>query len=292
MHAPVSTWYNETTRLYRVFEFFETRDRLAGFTDGNRTTGKININSIWDFQTFLALCDPQPGNSFTATDVQNIWFGIPTQKQPGLLGLRSPNYSAANGTYQIGPTNMAVARQVDRRSLRHFRWTGRSSVMPHGFVAPPPIRPQYASIRRHRALPIRSSARPASIPARHRRGCSSYPVQAERGDRGDNPYMNHQLLTKIFNNVTTRSNTFGVWLTVGFFEVKNDTVLPVQLGAEMNASEGRAVRHRMFAIIDRSVLANNPYPNDGGDAPHRNSRSVPPSRPDTTGVVPYWSIIN
>ena len=28
----------------------------------------------------------------------------------------------------------------------------------------------------------------------------------------------------------------------------------------MNAAEGRAVRHRMFAIVDRSVLTNNPNP--------------------------------
>jgi hypothetical protein len=66
----------------------------------------------------------------------------------------------------------------------------------------------------------------------------------------DHPYRRKELLRKIYNSVTTRSNVFAIWLTVGYFEIDANG----KLMAEIGKAENRQIRHRMFAIVDRTQM--------------------------------------
>ena len=82
---------------------------------------------------------------------------------------------------------------------------------------------------------------------------------------GRNAYFRYQGIERLGNLVTTRSNVFAVWITVGYFEVlpnsattpagKPDAVHPdgYELGQELGIDTGETVRHRAFYMFDRSI---------------------------------------
>ncbi|MHB1035795.1 MAG: hypothetical protein ACYC0Y_14235 [Pirellulales bacterium] len=75
-----------------------------------------------------------------------------------------------------------------------------------------------------------------------------------------NPYFRYEVLNRLGNSVTTRSNVYAVWITVGYFEVEAVSVpdpllFPdgFQLKNELGADTGEIERHRAFYIFDRSI---------------------------------------
>ncbi|MBL8795800.1 MAG: hypothetical protein JNM56_17985 [Planctomycetia bacterium] len=92
---------------------------------------------------------------------------------------------------------------------------------------------------------------PALPPQQRRRLLQPEVIDPARNANRGHPYMKYEMLRKVANNITTRSNVFAVFLTVGFFEV-NAAGQPI---AEVRRNEGRHVRHRMFAVVDRSSMS-------------------------------------
>jgi hypothetical protein len=76
-----------------------------------------------------------------------------------------------------------------------------------------------------------------------------------------NAYFHHQPLLRTRNLLTTRSNVYAIWITVGYFEVRStNTSGPksqypdgYQLWGEMGSDTGEIKRHRAFYIYDRSI---------------------------------------
>jgi hypothetical protein len=239
-------WFDPTRRLYRLFEFLQTHPLAAETVVGSRAAGKINLNTVWDLETFLALCDPQSSNGFTADDVTQIFQNLVSLRTPG--GVPGPTdkpfLSLATGEYPLEDTQ--------------FRNYGIDHTV----------------LRPHDGSKLPNARRLFEVPFGNTQLFTTH------------PYRRFELLTKIFNQVTTRSNVFAVWLTVGFFEVTDDASRPVKLGAEIGRAENRHLRHRLFALVDRSLLSAN---------------TGPPARFDPRGataavgapwVVRYYSIID
>jgi hypothetical protein len=217
---------------------------IAPTTVSERVPGRINLNTVWDEEVFSALCDANGSNTFHDGAVKQIFNHLKRSR--------------------------TVAGDVPGPNDRPFH-SFAAGLTPAGYgkgwLQDTPLRfddPNSASRLALLALPGR----------RH-------------------PYETFELLTKVANNVTVRSNVFAVWITVGFFEVDpgdatanpprppGDSFRPVKLGAELGGADGRAIRHRMFAIVDRSAMPFNP-----GPQPRFDPRGPPPR------VVPYFSIID
>jgi hypothetical protein len=229
-------WTKGDGRLYRFFEFATTGSFQDGYAVGGRVPGKINVNTMGpqDLEVFRAIVDAQPGNTFYSTSGSGSTvadrlfnlvindrtpFGIPTSGDNPFLSLgtgHAPGFDLASGT----------SRSLDNTLLR-------AQIGGAGLVDPQRmLEPTYPSLATPNGPYPRGTLQPAMY----------------------HPYQRYELLNKIMKNLTVRSNVFAVFMTVGFFEVRDDSSIPVKLGAEIGRSENRHVRHRAFAIVDRTHL--------------------------------------
>lgn len=200
----------ESHRLFRAFEFLQTGSRAAGVVAGGRVPGRININTVWDPETILALVDEQQSNFFhnpaqPDAFAAQIFQSLVSSRTPNAqLGVQDrPFWGLGLGKYMAADAQFATASGLTDSILR---------------------------------LQVNSG-----------------PLQTA----GAHPYQWFEALNKIANKITTRSNVFAVYLTVGFFEVapNGENFRPVKLGAEIGKAANRHVRHRMFAIVDRTCLS-------------------------------------
>lgn len=233
-----------------------------------RQPGKINLNTIWDLETFLALVDTKPINSFSnvpilggalvtdAEEVAKIAFQrLYQQRQPGFFYTpRLPGHTGFNNVGEdrpllgMGIGDIAPDREIPRQGIGNTLLSARfqeagpvPSEIP-GLAAAPGF-PHYFNTPERQLTTLFESYRPQPP--------VTTPAPQYLPDPGMNhPYRRFELLSKIWNNTTVRSNTFAVWVTIGFFEYDETT----GLGAELGQIQGKNTRYRFFSIVDRTSV--------------------------------------
>ncbi len=225
----------QSHRLYRLFEFLECGDRAYGVDGWGRKPGLININTIWDAEPLQAILDANPSIGITS---------LPPQY---------PSLNTNDTTATIA-LNMLNSRSPSAFTLNQLTAADRPFLpLSIGFTAAPSTQYQNGGTRATQDTLLRLATQNGNNPQAF---LFQNPTDTNINTTTSlpHPYMQTQVLNKLYNNVTTRSNVFAIWLTVGFFEVTNPATVPPTLGAEIGRSEGRHIRHRMFAIVDRTNL--------------------------------------
>jgi hypothetical protein len=259
-------WTDPSARIYRLFEFLTARAPLQWEPAGGRITGKINLNTVWDKDIWDAIANstyiqfysgPGPG-SF----LDDCWFQMLRQRTASPQGLPGPGDRPFKGF----ATPFVPATMKDPQYPMGIG-------IEDTFLAPDL---RYAndpnpSLRNKRLFEPKND--PAQL----------------RPDANDHPFIKSWFLRKICSHCTTRSNVFAVYLTVGFFEVVDDSNpnVPPKLGQEINRSSNRHIRHRMLAIVDRSNLTVAIDPQTGKYIPGPRPFFIPSASqvPDPGGVA-------
>jgi hypothetical protein len=218
-----SSFPQTNTLLYRALDVLSTGNHLQGTIPGGRWPGNVNLNTVTEREVFLGLCDWNPNNvayapnnAFTAADLQSIWAL--------LLKARAGSQS---GPVQPGVMQPPTSEGKPFKSFANSNYQGAGNFGDTLFRWNPDQKQFFNYV-------------PMFIP--------------QGAGAPTHPYLQAALFQKMYNNITTTSNVFAVWWTVGYFQVVDESVRPARLGGEIGRSQNRQIRHRFFAIIDRSAL--------------------------------------
>src|SRR5262249_31443089 len=189
-HAPKTTWFDNNVRIYRALEFFSAGERSAGnrkpdplgtgaWVPNDRTTGKININSIWDPEILLAIYDANSSNV-----ISNPAFigagGLFSQ----LLQSRSPSGGVGQADRPFLPLSTGPVPAGDPQYPWSATGLGIDDTLLRAYV------------------PLNGLPTPANQ--------RLLEVQQSAALGSSHPYLQYQMLTKVFDRFTVRSNVFAV----------------------------------------------------------------------------------
>lgn len=233
-------------------------NRLSRFRD----PGKVNINTIIDPLVWDAIVA-----SFPEMQSANGWEPLTTSGGPLFAQILQSRRGYATGA-DTGATSDMFLPNANYPTIvaNPFRPADAFDLQPLADMQL--VRPADATLLRGNGTPLPllggDPPTPGNLPLfnfnQYNVNLADPTTFDQFGRATDrNAYFHYQPFAKLANMLTTNSNTFSVWMTVGYFEVEPnpagvDVAHPdgYQLGQEM-LFDGVYRRPRAFFLIDRSI---------------------------------------
>jgi len=225
----------EAPHFYRLLHCLEVPSRFASSQRWLSPRDFANVETIGQFKSpfhnVSRFRDPGRVNINTIPG-QEVWEAIDANGEASTVGF----------------TSWATIDATRRGTLDGFGRFGnafRSSVLSaDGVTIEPPDNSRSLDINRSllRADPATQATMPMPL-------FGAPASTSDHNDASNNAYFRMQGLQRLGNVVTTQSNVYAVWITIGYFEV-DGSGNPLR---ELGADTGEIVRHRGFFIVDRAM---------------------------------------
>lgn len=241
--VPPATDY-ANNRWYRLLEFVEvpnqTEQGLRVYPYALRNSGAVNLNMVRHRGVLAGVIDDPdiPGGAYEGH--HNPAYGseatmLVDQYEPGTRDWWYWFLGSRDGVDPL--TGLILPGTPAGRPFRSIGYSERANSSLDDTVL--------------RGLPLDVTGVP--LTDRDRRGLFEARVSADRPSLGGVDVVDaatrHRLLRKVYNNTTTRSNVFVVWISTRFFEAIEHPTGEVQIGDVLQGTPD----HRGFFIVDRSL---------------------------------------
>lgn len=244
----VNFFYSDTDALnaHRIFDYVHVPSRFVGTEMvlnpnyfGKATSfpvpNRIPFGLLSPFNRISSYRDPGRVNINTITS-STVWDAI--------TGGRGPSFATLQQS-RNGPIDSATPNLT---SANPFRPSGSNSHVP---------RPEMRQGRDIDVTLLRSDLN-GTQPLMESAGFGNLATDSR------NSFFRSELLHRLGNMVTTRSNVYAIWITVGYFEVEPNIASGVvvydafhpdglRVAQELGLDTGQVRRHRAFFMVDRTI---------------------------------------
>lgn len=282
--VPTDPFQQDSLQLHRIFDYLQVPSRYVGtdtvITPTNLVDGLVNETELFSllrppFNRVSNYRDPGrvnintiPSDEFNSL-TSSIWRGILNTPRGPSTPDDSPAWNAVLKSRQ-GVENWSANRPPSAFANPVRSAAGASLLLPG---APGTPRGDAGTVTRDEVDVTLMRPAAASTDDATDQPLFDYNSIAGNADNPTaNPYFRIQNLQRVSNLVTTRSNVYAIWITIGFFEVEPAdptrppgappltpaellTIYPdgYWLKQELGSDTGEITRHRAFYIYDRTI---------------------------------------